>query len=218
MLNAAGAYRNLIAGQSKPGYVSTTGWDLNTFNEGENSQNVYRITLANPANKCITATVVWNRHYDREYPFEAIPEADADLRLELWAVDKENPNNAYLLDYSDSKVDNVEHIYFRADANYTNYEIAVSGEPSQATKAQRYGLAWSVIDAENRDGILWYDLNADGIADDLDMVVFLENWIASVQSPDSYIIGDINNNGTFDIDDAYIFMTREKQQADWYTK
>lgn len=218
MLNAVGAYRNLIAGQNKPGNVPTTGWDLNELDEGENTQNVYRMTFTNPADKYIAATVVWNRHYDREYPFEAIPEADADLRLELWAVDQENPNNAYLLDYSDSSVNNVEHIYFRVDANYTNYEIIVSCEPAQTAKAQRYGLAWSLSDVENIDDILWYDLNADGIVDDLDMVVVLENWIASIQSPESYIIGDINSDGVFNIDDVHILMTYEKRQADWYTE
>ena len=218
MLNAVGAYRNLITGQSKPGYVPTTGWDLNELDEDENPQNVYKMAFTNPADKYITATVVWNKHYNREYPFEAIPEADANLRLEVWAVDTENPNNAYLLDYSDSSVDNVEHIYFRVDANYTNYEIVVSGEPTQEDKAQRYGLAWSVSDAENIDDILWYDLNADGIVDNLDMVVMLENWIARIQSPDSYIIGDINSDGVFSIDDVYILMTYEKHQADWYSK
>jgi len=214
MLNAVGAYRNLIAGQSKPGYVSTTGWDLNELDEGENPQNVYQMTFTNPADKYINATVAWNRHYDREYPFEAIPEADADLRLELWAVDTENPNNAYLLDYSDSSVDNVEHIYFQVDANYTNYEIVISHGSVQADKAQRYGLAWSVSDAENGDDILWYDLNADGIVDDLDTVVVLKNWIASIQSPESYIIGDINNDGVFSIDDVHILMTYKRHQAD----
>ena len=214
MLNAVGAYRNLIGGQNKPGEVPITGWDLNELKEGENPQNIYRMTLTDSADKYITATVVWNRHYQRQYPFDAIPEADADLRLELWAVDTENPSKAYLLDYSDSKVDNVEHIYFRADANYVNYEIIVTGVPAQTAKAQRYGLAWGVSDAENRDDILWYDLNADGNVDDLDTLVVLENWIASIQSPDSYIIGDINNNGSFDIDDAYIFATRQKHQAE----
>ena len=218
MLNAVGAYRNLITGQSKPGYVPTTGWDLNELDEDENPQNVYKMAFTNPADKYITATVVWNRHYNREYPFEAIPEADANLRLEVWAVDTENPNNAYLLDYSDSSIDNVEHIYFRVDANYTNYEIVISRGSVQADKAQRYGLAWSVSDAENIDDILWYDLNADGIVDNLDMVVMLENWIARIQSPDSYIIGDINSDGVFSIDDVYILMTYEKHQADWYSK
>ena len=214
MLNAVGAYRNLISGQNKPGNVSTSGWDLNELNESENPQNVYRMTLADSSDKFITATLVWNRHYSREYPFEAIPEADSDLRLELWGLDKENPNKAYLLDYSDSEVDNVEHIYFQADANYTNYEVVVSVKPGQQAKAQRYGLAWSASEAESLDDILWYDLNADGVVDDSDTMVFLENWIASIQSPDSYIIGDINDNGVFDIDDAYIFMKREKHQAD----
>ena len=218
MLNAVGAYRNLIAGQNKPGNVPMTGWDLNVLNEGDEPQNVYKLTLTDSTDEYIAATMVWNRHYGREYPFEAIPEVDSDLRLELWGIDAENPNNAYLLDYSDSSVDNVEHIYFRADANYTNYEIVVSGETAQTTAIERYGLAWSVSDMGHIDETLWYDLNADGVVDDLDTVVVLENWIASIQTPESYIIGDINNNGLFDIDDVQIFLDHKDIRADWNSK
>jgi hypothetical protein len=222
MLNAVGAYWNLIAGKNEPGEVPKMGWDLNELNEAENPQNIYKMTLTGTVDEYITATVVWNRHYDREYPFEAVPEADADLRLELWAIDEENPNNAYLLDYSDSEVDNVEHIYFRVDANYTDYEIVVSyGDAdlqNQTAGAQFYGLAWSVSEAEDGNDILWYDLNADGIVDDSDTLVFIENWIASVRSPDSYIIGDINNNGVFDANDVGIFLNNINRKAAWYMK
>jgi hypothetical protein len=222
MLNAVGAYNNLIAGQNKPGDVLTTGWDLNELDEGENPQKVYKMTFANPANKYIAATVVWNRHYDREYPFEAITEADADLRLELWAVDQENPNNAYLLDYSDSEVDNVEHIYFRVDANYADYEIVVSyGDAdiqNQTAGGQSYGLAWDVKDAPNNDSILWYDLNNDGIVDESDFTVLLDNWVNSVTSPESYLYGDIDNNGLFDANDIGIFLNNTNRKADWYIK
>jgi hypothetical protein len=222
MLDAVGAYRNLTAGQNKPGYVSTTGWDLSELDESRSPQVVYRMTLTNAADKYITVTLVWNRHYEREYPFEAIPEADADLRLELWAIDEDNPNNAYLLDYSDSEVDNVEHIYFRVDANYTDYEIVVSyGDTdlqNQTAGAQFYGLAWSVSDAVDGNDILWYDLNADSIVDEADFTVVLDNWINSIKSPDSYLYGDINSDGVFDANDVGIFLNNINRKADWYTE
>lgn len=222
MLNAVGAYKNLIAGQNSPGNVSTAGWDLNELGEGQNPQNVYKMSLKNMAGKYIAMTVVWNRHYDREYPFEAKPETDTDLRLELWAIDRENSNNAYLLDYSDSEVDNVEHIYFRVDPNYTDYEIVVSyGDAdiqNQKAGAQPYGLAWEVKDAPNNDSIIWYDLNADGIVDEADFTVVLDNWINSITSPDSYLYGDIDNNGMFDANDVGIFLNNTNRKADWYTE
>ncbi len=222
MLNAVGAYRNLTAGQNKPGPVSTTGWDLNELNGGENPQNIYRMTFIDKADKYITATVVWNRHYEREYPFEAIPQADVDLRLELWAIDEENPNNAYLLDYSDSEVDNVEHVYFRADPNYTDYEIVVSyGDTdlsNQTAGAQSYGLAWDIKDAPDSDNILWYDLNTDGIVNEADFTVVLDNWINSITSPDSYLYGDINSDGVFDVNDVQIFLDNTNRKAGWYTE
>ena len=220
MLNAVGAYKNLIAGQNRPGDVSTAGWDLNELGEGENPENVYKMNLANPTDKYITVTVVWNRHYDREYPFETIPEADADLKLELWAVDQENPNNAYLLDYSDSEVDNVEHIYFRVDPNYTHYEVVISysdtDTQNQMAGAQSYGLAWNVKDAPNNDSIIWYDLNTDGIVDEADFTVLLDNWVNSITSPESYLYGDIDNNGMFDANDIGVFLDNANRKADWY--
>ena len=64
-----------------------------------------------------------------------------------------------------------------------------------------------------------YDLNADGFVDDLDdMVVVLENWIASIQSPDSYIIGDINSDGVFDANDVQIFLNNTNRKATWYSE
>ncbi|KPL24235.1 MAG: hypothetical protein AMJ75_04205 [Phycisphaerae bacterium SM1_79] len=222
MLNAVGAYRNLIAGKSEPGEVPKMGWDLNELNEAENPQNIYKMTLTGTVDEYITATVVWNMHYDREYPFEAVPEADADLRLELWAIDEENPNNAYLLDYSDSEVDNVEHIYFRVDPNYTDYEIVVSyGDadlPNQTAGAQFYGLAWDIKDAPDPNNILWYDLNTDGIVNEADFTVVLDNWVNSITSPDSYLYGDINSDGVFDVNDVQIFLDNINRKVAWYVK
>jgi hypothetical protein len=222
MINAVGAYNHLIAGQNRPGYASTTGWDLNQLDKNNSFMNIYRIILPESGDKFINVTVAWNKHYNSVYPFESMPEKDSNLRLELWAVDPEDGSNDYLLDYSDSEVDNVEHIYCRADANYTNYEIVLSysevDSDNQVAREQRYGLAWDVSDAQDNDGILWYDLNTDGIVDESDFTVVLDNWVNSITSPDSYLYCDINNNGAFDANDVQIFLDNTNRRAAWYMK
>ena len=220
MLNAVGAYKQLIAGLNKPGYVSTTGWDNNLLDKSENSQNIYKITLTEPADKFITATAVWNKHYNSAYPFEPLPEKDSNLWLELWAVDAEDPNNDYLLDYSDSSADNLEHIHCLADANYINYEIILSisdiDDPNQIDTTQRYGLAWNVSEVPDSNNIFWYDLNADGIVDELDFTVLFSNLLNTTKSPESYPLGDINTNGVIDINDLQILMSHKNLKADWH--
>ncbi len=220
MLNAVGAYNHLIAGSNKPGNVSTTGWDLNQLYTGQVLDNIYKITLTEPNDKYITATVVWNKHYDRTYPFEPAPIRDSNLRLELWAVDPNNSSNDYLLDYSDSNVDNVEHIYVPADPNYTNYEIVLSmndtDDPREIAIAQRYGLAWNISDKQDSDSIFWYDLNADGVVNGSDFTILLNNILNSTKSPEGYLLGDINADGAIDINDLEILWEHNNRQADWY--
>jgi len=224
MLNAVGAYKHLIAGQKKPGDVSTTGWDNNVLRKTDNPQNIYKITLSEPADKSITATVVWNRHYNSTYPFEPAPEQDSNLRLELWAIDPNNADNNYLLDYSDSSIDNVEHIYTAADANYANYEIIISFSETDNQKetaaSQRYGLAWKTSEKQDSDSIFWYDLNADGIVNESDITILINNVLASnnTKPPKSYLLGDINTDAKIDINDLEILLNHNKLQADWYTK
>jgi hypothetical protein len=219
MLNAVDAYKHLIAGQTKPGNAPVIGWDHNQLQKSENPQNVYKITIAKPENEFITATVVWNKHYSSVYPFEPMPDKDANLRLELWAVDSNEPNSNYLLDYSDSKVDNVEHVYCRGDANYTRYELVVTysnvDDPNQIPGKQRYGLAWNVSKKQDRDNILWYDLNTDGIVNEMDFAVLLNNLLTSVKSPKSYLLGDINANGLIDANDLQILANHQNLKANW---
>jgi hypothetical protein len=220
MLNAVDAYKNLIAGLNKSGDVPEIGWDNNQLQKNEILQNVYKINIANPENEFITATVVWNQHYNSIYPFEPMPYKNANLRLELWAIDTNEPNNNYLLDYSDSKVDNVEHIYTSVDANYTNYELVVTfsniDDPNQIPEEQRYGLAWNVSKKQDSDNILWYDLNADGIVNEADFAVLLNNLLTSVKSPESYLLGDINANGVIDANDLQILTDHQNLKAGWF--
>ncbi len=163
--------------------------------------------------------MAWNRHYESVYPFESLTEKDGNLRLELWAVDPNDPDNSYMLDYSDSAVDNIEHIYTVADADYTNYEILVSisdiDENAGTFTDQQYGLAWNVGAREGSDNILWYDLNADGIVDDSDLTIMLTNLLDSSKSPENYLIGDINPDGAIDVNDIKALWAQKNQQADW---
>ena len=221
-LDAVGAYEHLTAGQIDPGQVSRTGWDLNKVQKEQVLEKIYKISLAESSDKVITATVVWNKHYDNVYPFAARPEKDANLRLELWAIDSNDPNNDndYLLDYSDSEADNVEHIYCQADPNYTNYELVVSystiKDPNAMPASQRYGVAWNVSRQETNDNLFWYDLNADGIVDEADFAILLNNLLKSIESAESYLLGDINGDGIINIKDLQILANHSGLKADWY--
>lgn len=221
MVNALAAYENLSAGRMPPGEVPTAGWDLNLLTKDKELGNAYRIVLDEAIDRNITATVAWNRHYKRNFPFAPAPEKDGNLRLELWAVDPANSDNDYLLDYSDSPVDNVEHIYAQADPNYTNYEVVVSfsdidGE-TEANPDQLYGLAWNIGEKQNSDNILTYDLNADGIVNETDIILALNNLTDSDKSPESYIIGDVNSDGEIDAKDLgeLLNQTKSNRRADW---
>jgi hypothetical protein len=220
MLNAVSAYEHLISGRGSYGDVAPTGWDLNHLRKTGNKKNIYKITLPEPADKIITTTVVWNKHFNSVYPFEPLTEQDSDLRLELWAVDTNNPGNDHLLDYSDSSADNLEHIYCKTDPNYTNYEIAVLfsdvNDEIQFDISEFYGLAWNVSEKQQTDNIFWYDINADGIVNELDVIVMLENWLTSTKTPESYILGDINTDGAIDVNDLRVLLDHANLKADWY--
>ena len=151
-----------------------------------------------------------------------MPGKDSNLRLELWAIDPGNPNNNYLLDYSDSLIDNIEHIYVPADPEYTNYEVIVSfsedSNPGMNSTLQQYGLAWRTSNKEEDDDIFWYDLYADGVIDESDFTVLLNNLSDGTLSPDKYQFGDINTDGVVDVNDLKILMSRTNQQAAWRAK
>jgi hypothetical protein len=219
MVNAVHAHQLLTAGRGNPGNVPAAGWDLNRLEGSQVLQQVYRIGLDEPANKELTVTLVWNRHYSQKYPFERLADSDTDLRLEVWAVNPRNPNDSVLLDYSDSKVDNVEHVHFETAAGYTSYAIIVTySNPSERTlPGERYGVAWTVEDKPAEDkNILWEDLNADGIVNDQDLEVLMNNLVAGQKSPEAYVIGDINMDGAIDVNDVKVLYSHRNRKADWY--
>ena len=90
--------------------------------------------------------------------------------------------------------------------------------------SQRYGFAWNVREREETDNIFMYDLNADGIVDDLDFTIILNNLTESTQSDESYVLGDIKPEGKPDgvinsEDVEALFQEiRNGRRADWYSK
>lgn len=222
MVNAARAHQLLTSGQGKPGDIAAAGWDLNQVRQGLEHQQVYRVVVEEPSRKTLTATLVWNRHYGQAYPFKRLSDIDSDLRLEVFAIDTTNPTQPVkLLDYSDSKVDNVEHIHVDLGTlpGYTVYEIVVSHSDLNARPAapagERYALAWSIETKQADESLLWYDLNADGIVDDRDLAILKNNSVAGQKSSHAYVIGDITRDGTIDDADVQAVEANLNKKAMW---
>jgi len=220
MIDAIHAHELLTAGRVGPGSTAGMGWDLNRLENDRVLQRIYRIALNDPANKMLTATLVWNRHYEKEWPFKSSADGDSNLRLELWAVDPNNSRDDVLVDYSDSKVDNVEHIYAEALPGRLQYEVVVSwSDPSDRAGAagERYAVAWSVEEKPVAgDDILWHDLNADGVVDEQDLKIVMTNLVVGQKSPEAYLIGDANADGAIDLDDIKVLNEHRNQQANWH--
>jgi hypothetical protein len=220
MVDAVASYHLLKAGQDQGFAGRPAGWDLNRLGPGLGIEHVYRIAMNEPADKMVTATLVWNRHYRKDYPFDRIPGSDTNLRLELWAINPDNPNGNILLDFSDSKTDNVEHIYVQAVPGFSNYELIVTfgGADAQiaARLSEQYAIAWSTAPRAGTDSIFLYDLNADGVVDEADFKILLDNSKTGLVSPNAYVLGDINGDGAIDSKDLADLMAKRDVKADWY--
>ncbi len=201
-LNAAAAADLLDAGQGKPAdAVAAAGWDNNRIKNNQLTEKAYAFKIDKPdTEQFITATLVWNFAYQNEYPFAKGPD-QSDLRLELWA--DEGNDKWIMVDHSDSKTDNTEHIYYPVDPNHTDYELVVISN-SQNEKPQKYAIAWNVTTPKPKT-VYWYDLNGDGKIDKIDLGIAIENFTTD-DSEDRSSIGDVNFDGTVDINDIRLLM------------
>lgn len=210
LVNAAAAYGILTAGRINPaGAPASAGWDLNRLT-ADGPENFYNINTDGNSVDFVSATLAWNRHYSDTYPFEPLKEKDADLRLELWGSDAQT-GEYHLLDYSDSQLDNIEHIYFPITDGYTDYRIAVSSNDS----GQQYAVAWQTCKGKDYDDILWYDLDADGTVNEKDLAIIVDN-LKNSGGSETYMTGDINDDGTIDPNDMRLILDRIDMKADWY--
>ena len=216
MVNAVGAYQDLIAGRQEPGTVTSRGWDLNLL-DTEIPARIYEFDVNEP-NQTITATVTWHRHYEASGEFSRLDDRSTDLRLELWAVDSGQTGADVLVDVSDSQVDNIEHIHSQTLAGYVRYQLVVLLNHEEAKDndiQERYALSWNADSSEKKDSIFWPDLNTDGIVDVNDYQFLVDNFTARHPSG-RYFVGDVNTDGRIDGDDLKVLLKELHRRATWY--
>ncbi|MBN1796200.1 MAG: S8 family serine peptidase [Sedimentisphaerales bacterium] len=209
MLDAFAAHKSLSAGRYRPGPIPDIGWDSGELKTHLITGKTYQLDINEPNDKLITATICWNRHFEESYPFNPSKEKDADIRLELWTYDSTGQMPDRLVDFSDSKTDNVEHIYCPADVNYTEYKIVAvltNTDGLQEELTQQYSLAWSVTQKPKQPSMQWLDLNCDGIIDETDFSILLNNVFRFTQQSEEYLTGDINQDGRLDMKDVDVFL------------
>jgi hypothetical protein len=178
VVDATAAYNQLLAASHPAGVVPAAGWNRSQIANLPSSLDSYRFQVTAPDER-ITATLAWNRHYANEYPYRPLHAANTDLRLELWAIDPDNPSRDYRLSVSDSPIDNVEHLFVAADPDFSWYQLRVTTgqkavfDLTPPTTVETYALAWRTTPAaEWRDQPLWRDLNGDGSVNALDSLTF----------------------------------------------
>ncbi|MCH7916612.1 MAG: S8 family serine peptidase [Planctomycetes bacterium] len=229
MVNGLEAYLQLTAGRQAPGRVSDKGWDIDELSTAGQTAHIYALTVADPDEDYITATLVWNRHYEAAFPFQPLPGKNNDLALELWAVDANDPTRDMRIDYSDSRKDNVEHLYTKSLPGFTEYQLIVllrHPVPSEGQEAgpseeawERYGIAWNTAAGHDEKDIRWHDLNSDGVVDAAD-VRLLEETMARRpwETRSTYTIGDVNTDGKVDMIDVEGLEAERDRRAAWYSE
>ncbi len=206
MLDAENAHELLISVLDPN--TAHTGWDIYTL-DAEQPKALYAFdTNTVQADRYLTATLVWDKHYSDRYPFDPLTEFDTNLRLELWAVDANQSRTR--VDYSDSPVDFLEHLTVPIEPR-TSYELIVSFSDPNTVMPQtfeEYAVTWQVTDGPDKDDIGWYDLNNDGRVDVDDVIVLMLNTLKQQLPQHSYLKGDINGDHTIDSRDVSVLIDR----------
>ena len=225
LVDAAASYRQLTAGQYNPASPSPTGWDAAavalTPND-PNSQRIYHLGNANPGTQ-VKATLTWNRHYQQNGLFAALPLNS--ISLELWTV-AANGELLHRLDHSDSTRDTVQHLYFE---NHTQGPLAIvvrslENRPPH-TPYEDYGLAYTVAQKNWTGDQFAADLNLDGIVDAQDIVIWVAAWTdwqqrnttGETDHNDLSVPEDLNCDGRIDQTDFNILTQQRNRKAPWHT-
>jgi hypothetical protein len=142
-----------------------------------------------------------------------------DIRLELWGHDTASRGQLKRLDYSDSAIDNVEHIFFKTLAGFYDYEVVVilneDDDTADQPETTRFALAWDVSLRDEQDNIHWYDLNGDGIVNTADNALLI-HYQKEQAVANGYALGDINTDGVIDDADQRIIRQHNLRRAPWY--
>jgi len=195
-LDVMAAHEVLKAGRRAAGEVGPAGWDAASLPLDDTGGAIYLLD-DDLKDKSIAATLVWNRHYSQSYPFARDASRDSNLSLELWAY---GASGARLAAYSDSRQDNIEHVWFVAEPNERYFLLVRLSDDSLQTSSgvEPYALAWQVA-AEPVIDESWYDLNGDGKVDVGDALILISNFTTADEKWQAGILGDINMDGRIDI-------------------
>ena len=180
-INVQNSYHILIAGEQEPGNFSNNyGWDSGSIDES--GKVSYSIKLEEDVNEA-SFSLNWNRVIRSAEWLDGNPynESIADMKLELY---RKKDNSLILYDSSDSKLDNLEHLYLRG-LDRGEYLLIVSSDT-----AINYGLAWRAengpvpdIDLFSNDEVLdfYFSNLIPGKAFSLEKSKNLKDW-ASIHS------------------------------------
>ncbi|HSV27690.1 MAG TPA: S8 family serine peptidase, partial [Sedimentisphaerales bacterium] len=201
-LDAIAAYELLKAGRKEAGSMSDSGWDFNSIVLDGADARAYLLDTSGAEGKTITATLVWHRYYQHAYPFARNYARDTDLAMELWAWDD---SGSRMVDHSDSRVDNLEHISFVAEPNEQYFLLVrLSGNAAPNSEAsESFAMAWRVHETPPRD-VAWYDINGDGTADIADAAAIIANFSTAGTKTKVGQPGDINGDGFIDLVDLVL--------------
>ena len=188
IVDAEAAIKLLTAGKYPDNDKDTStaaGWDNNTIDA--KSENSYWLQTT-PDARYISATLVWNRQFASQYPFQYLPEENVNLRLELWAINTEDPNQNILVDYSDSPNSNVEHIFFPVSGS-NQYELVVlfsDDEDIEKNISQRYALAFTETQMPAQWVGNWLDFDGDGKLTSKDLMEFINLTLAEANNDSQF--------------------------------
>lgn len=217
ILNTQRAYDVLISGRQISDSNSIAGWDKDEVDALTEKSYFIIPPSQQDQEYFLQATLVWNKNFENHYPFNELKDLDVDLKLELWAQ-YEGSGQVLLADFSDSRSDNVEHLFFRHDPKVLEYELVVVFSERESIErvniSQKYALSWTFVDYQKQSKLFWYDLNGDTKIN-FDDVSLLIKRLGPIDQTDSTCTGDLNCDGVIDLNDLRLLKSHiEISQAD----
>ncbi|MBN1845183.1 MAG: S8 family serine peptidase, partial [Sedimentisphaerales bacterium] len=201
------------------------GWDLAAVAsdpKNHSSQRIYHLPSPLTPGRTLKATCCWYQPYELQGTF--LPRPPAHLALELWSLDSEGALRERL-DYSESMLDNLQHLAYAADAA-TPAALCIRSidPPGRTDPFITYALAYSDGDEEFAGDQNVADLNADGIVDVEDLTGFIQVWRLMKNNGDladrallrPYLPEDLTLDGRVDGADFDRFSEQWQQRSDWY--
>lgn len=223
LLDVWNSYRQLLAGAYGHHSGGRWGWDLGEVAaepDSPDAQRIYHVGGVIEAGQYVKATLVWQRQYDNSRAYNGL---GLDLLgLELWTLDAAG-QLAERLDYSVSRVDNVQHLYYPAAQQLRAALVVRLLEGGSGQTVVRYGLAYSGED-EGWRGDQWAaDLNVDGVVDMTDLLRFMHVWRWHKEHPEAAeaalgLIGlaeDLNGDGRVERGDFEQFAQEWQLRSPW---